>query len=177
MDYKIQISGLAQGKHDYEFPVKGDFFREFDNPQIKDASLVAKVELDKGSGWMNVSCNVSGVIVTACDRCLDDLEIPMDFTADIAVKAAKLGEETESTDEFLIIDPSEGELDLKQFIYDYICVNLPLKRVHQDGKCNPKMLKKLEELKGKENTEDNKETYAPFGNLDKLLKEQEKNKK
>ena len=66
---------------------------------------------------------------------------------------------------------------MKQFIYDYICVNLPLKRVHQDGKCNPKMLKKLEELKGKENTEDNKETYAPFGNLDKLLKEQEKNKK
>ncbi|MCI1720668.1 MAG: DUF177 domain-containing protein [Bacteroidales bacterium] len=177
MDYKIQISGLAQGKHDYEFPVKGDFFREFDNSQIKDASLVAKVELDKGSGWMNVSCNVVGTVVTECDRCLDDLEIPMDFTADVAVKAAKLGEKTESTDEFLIIDPSEGELDLKQFIYDYICVNLPLKKVHEEGKCNPKMLKKLQELKGKEDAAEDKETYAPFSGLDKLLKEAGKKKK
>ena len=147
MDYKIQISGLAQGKHDYEFPVKGDFFKEFGNSQIKDAALVAKVVLDKGSGWMNVSCNVVGTILTECDRCLDDLEIPMNFTADIAVKTAKLGEEIESTDEFLIIDPSDGELDLKQFIYDYICVNVPLKKEHEEGRCNPKMLKKLEELK------------------------------
>jgi len=177
MDYKIQISGLAQGKHDYEFPVKGDFFKEFGNSQIKDAALVAKVVLDKGSGWMNVSCNVVGTILTECDRCLDDLEIPMNFTADIAVKTAKLGEETESTDEFLIIDPSDGELDLKQFIYDYICVNVPLKKEHEEGGCNPKMLKKLEELKVVEVAQEGKEFYAPFGNLDKLLKEAEKKKK
>lgn len=177
MDYKIQISGLAQGKHDYEFPVKGDFFKEFGNSQIKDADLVAKVVLDKGSGWMNVSCNVVGVIVTECDRCLDDMEIPMDFTADIAVKAAKLGEETESADEFLIVDPSEGELDLKQFIYDYICVNVPLKKEHEEGRCNPKMLKKLKELEAAEVAQEDKESYAPFGDLDKLLKEAKKKKK
>ncbi|HPT06410.1 MAG TPA: DUF177 domain-containing protein [Candidatus Egerieousia sp.] len=177
MDYKIQISGLAQGKHDYEFPVKGDFFKEFGNSQIKDAALSAKVVLDKGSGWMNVSCNVVGTVVTECDRCLDDLEIPMDFTADIAVKEAKLGEETESTDEFLIIDPSEGEIDLKQFIYDYICVNVPLKKEHEEGMCNPKMLKKLKELEAGEVAQEDKESYAPFGDLDKLLKEAEKKKK
>ena len=37
MDYKIHISGLAQGKYEYEFPVKGDLFKEFDNQQIMDA--------------------------------------------------------------------------------------------------------------------------------------------
>ena len=61
MDYRIQISGLAQGKHDYEFPVKGDFFKEFGNSQIKDAALVAKVVLEyfcRFSCWQELCYNL-----------------------------------------------------------------------------------------------------------------------
>lgn len=175
MDYKIQISGLKPGRYEYEFSVGGELFREFGNTQISDGNLTAYVALDKGTGWMNVSCEVKGSVTVECDRCLEDLVIPVDFTADLAIKTAKIGEETEEADDFIIIDPSEGEVDLKQFIYDYICVNLPLKKVHGEGECNPAALKKLEEMRADETTVRDTDTYSPFGALGEMLANKDKN--
>lgn len=185
MDYRIQISGLKQGKHNFEFPVKGEFFTEFGNSRVKDADLEAHIVLDKGSGWMNVSCRIEGNVTVECDRCLEDLKFPMDFTSDLAVKSAKKGEDADAedaadgSDEYLLIDPSDGYLDMKQFIYDYVCVNLPLKAVHPDGECNAEMLAKLEKVKAKEMKEGEgkePETYAAFSGLAELLKNGKKNK-
>ena len=50
----------------------------------------------------------------------------------------------------LLLPADEHELDLKQYIYEYIHLALPIKRVHPDDKngkstCDPEMLKKLKE--------------------------------
>ena len=171
MDYKIHISGLAQGKYEYEFPVKGDLFREFDNQQIKDADIKVNVTLEKGSGWMNAVIEGQGTATVECDRCLDDLNVPVSFSESLAIRSARLGEDTETSDEFIIVDPSEAEVDLKQFIYDYICVNMPLVTVHPEGQCNPQMLAKLDSLRSDEGKgqEDN-DIYSPFSGLKDLLK-------
>ena len=71
MDYKIHISGLAQGKYEYEFPVKGDLFREYENQQVIDADVTARVTLEKGSGWMNAHLRGEGKVTVQCDRCLE----------------------------------------------------------------------------------------------------------
>ena len=49
----------------------------------------------------------------------------------------------DSSEDMVIIDPSEGELDLKQYIYDYVCINLPLQRVHSEGECNAEVMRIL----------------------------------
>lgn len=171
MDYKIHISGLAQGSYVYEFPVKGDLFQEFDNQQIKDADINVKVTLEKGSGWMNAVIEGQGTATVECDRCLDDLEVPVSFNESLAIRSARLGEETETSDEFMIVDPSEAEVDLKQFIYDYICVNMPLVSVHPEGKCNPQMLAKLDSLRSADGKgQEDKDIYSPFSGLKDLLK-------
>ena len=41
-DFIIQIKGLQIGKHEYDFPIDGSFFREFENSQILDADLDAE---------------------------------------------------------------------------------------------------------------------------------------
>ena len=170
MDYKIHISGLAQGKYEYEFPVKGDLFREYGNQQVMDADVTAKVTLEKGSGWMNAHLKGEGKVTVQCDRCLDQMDIPVDFEASLAIRTAKLGEDTEDSDEFIIVDPSEAEVDLKQFIYDYICVNLPMVSCHPEGECNPEMLAKIEALRaGQEQKKEETENYSPFSGLKDLL--------
>lgn len=175
MDYKIHISGLKPGRYDYEFPVGKELFLEYGNAYIFDADLVAYVAMEKGGGWMNVSCHTKGTVTVECDRCLEDLVIPMDFTADLAVKRAKIGEREEADDELMIIDPSDGEVDLKQFIYDYICLNLPLKKVHEEGGCNPEVLKKLNEMRADEEAPKDTDTYTPFGGLAAMLKNKDIN--
>ena len=72
----------------------------------------------------------------------------MDFRTTLSVKFARTGEIGEqivddSSDDMVIIDPSEGELDLKQYIYDYVCINLPLQRVHSEGECNAEVMRIL----------------------------------
>lgn len=168
-DFIIQIKGLQIGKHNYEFPINGAFFKNFENTQIKAANLNAHVELEKGSGWMKINCDILGEVTVECDRCLEDMEIPMDFTTSVAVKFAKTNSDP-MDDEFIIIDPTEGELDLSQFLYDYICINLPLQRVHEPGKCNPVMIKKLQEIEAADAAGDNS-ANSPFGALKELLGE------
>ena len=71
-----------------------------------------------------------------------------------------------------MVDPSDGELDLSQFIYDYVCVNLPLQKVHEEGECNPQMIAKLSGMDAENNIgqESGNETNSPFGALGELLK-------
>lgn len=167
-DFIIQIKGLPIGKHQYDFPIDGSFFKQFENSQILDASLNAYTELEKGSGWMKVNCNIEGSVTVVCDRCLDELEIPMDFYSSVAVKFAKTDDDPQD-DEFIIMDPADGELDLSQFLYDYVCINLPLQTVHDEGKCNPDMMKKLSEVKHEEPVEGGNAENSPFGVLKELL--------
>ena len=141
-DFIIQIKGLQIGKHNYSFPIDGAFFGSFESSLILDADLQADVVLEKGSGWMNVVADITGDVTVECDRCLDDVIIPMDFSCSMAVKFAKSFEDSDG-DEFIIMDPADGELDLTQFLYDYVCLNLPLQKVHEEGDCNEEMMAKL----------------------------------
>ena len=53
--------------------------------------------------------------------------------------------------DILILPIDEHELDLQQHLYEFICLALPIKRIHPDDKsgnstCDPDMLKRLKEL-------------------------------
>ncbi len=175
MDFKVHISGLAHGKYEYEFSVNGSLFREFGNQQIIDSNVLVRCTLEKGSGWMNVSLNGEGSVTVECNRCLEEMAVPISFEESLAVRFAKFGEDTEEAEEFLIVDPSETEIDLKQFIYDCICVSIPLTTVHPKGKCNTEMLQRLKNLQADEDTgQEDKDVYSPFSGLKDLLKNKEK---
>jgi Predicted metal-binding, possibly nucleic acid-binding protein len=170
-EFIIPIKGLKIGKHNYNFQMDGSFFKELDNSQILDADLQADVELDKGSGWMNINSRVFGNVVVECDRCLDDLTLPVDFKCSMSVKFSK-SLAGEGNDEFIIIDPTDGELDLRQFLYDYVCVNLPLQKVHKEGECNKEVMAKLNELNSAVVEEQEEDTSnSPFGALKEMLKD------
>ena len=168
-DFIIQIKGLQIGKHEYDFPIDGSFFRNFENSMIFDADLDAEVVLEKGSGWMNVEADITGYVTVECDRCLDDVELPMDFSCSMAVKFAKDLSDDDG-DEFIIMDPADGELDLTQFLYDYVCLNLPLQKVHEEGECNREMMEKLAGVNSAaEKEDDDVAQNSPFGALKGLF--------
>lgn len=172
-DFIIRLKGLQNGKQKYDYKIGEDFFKDFGNSQILDGKLDAIVETEKGSGWMKINCYVKGYVVTECDRCLDMVKLPVDFKADMAVKFAKfegVEEESMNSDEVLVVDPTEGELDLKQFIYDYICINLPLQKVHKEGECNKEMIDRLSKV-------EEAPINSQFGNLQQMLDEKDKKDK
>ena len=48
--------------------------------------------------------------------------------------------------EVIVLVCSQGEFDLRFLIYDYVCLHLPLKKVHQEGECDPVMMEKMKDI-------------------------------
>lgn len=114
----------VDAKH-YSWHVGKEFFDSFETSEIIDADLETEAEVSD-DGAVSVKCHVSGNVTVQCDRCLADLVMPVD---------------TSFEDED---HPIEGNLvDLRQDVYDYVCISLPLQRVHEEGACDPEVLKFL----------------------------------
>ena len=142
--FVIPLNGLTQGGTDFDWRADGTFFGRFDNSEILSAELSIGVHVEKAPRYIGVDCSVKGTVKVVCDRCLEDLTLPVDTAFKLSVK---FGEESGSADaadrEIVMIPEGAAELDLSQFIYDYVCTSLPMHRVHPEGECNPEALKYL----------------------------------
>ena len=123
--FVIPVKGLKAGKNAFEWHLDGEFFGIFENQDIRSADLTAAVTVDVDGSEMTVDCAVDGSVTVPCDRCLEDLEIPVHTSF--------------QSDEY---DPAQ-DLDLSQDIYDYVCLSLPMLKVHPDGECNGDTVKYL----------------------------------
>lgn len=84
-----------------------------------------------------------GTVFAPCDRCLADVEVPIDTDDMLTVK---LGAEYSDEGECIVIPESEGAIDVSQFIYELIALSLPMKLVHEEGQCDEAMMATLERL-------------------------------
>ena len=167
----IPLNGLTAGENNFFWQAGKEFFDSFENSEILDAQLDIEVRVEKSGRYIGVDCDVSGKVVVECDRCLEELEMPVDLEVLLSVKFG----EPESSDEnqdgerdviFLPVDNTE--LDVKQIVYDYVCISLPIQRVHQEGECNPVALRYLEPQVTSEPSEV-EETNNPFAALKGLF--------
>lgn len=169
-DIVIPIKGLPSGESTFRFEIGEPFFQEFGNSQIKDADCSVRISVFRHQTLLDVVCNVTGFVVVECDRCLDDLTLKVDIDPRLTVGFGNVDvdDDAESDADVIVVDRSESELNLNQFVYDYVCLGLPLVKVHPEGKCNPDMLRYLSESGGNETSPEN-ETVRPFEGLKDLL--------
>ena len=146
--YMIPLSGLKEGSHLYDFKIDDKFFAEFEESEIKSADLTALVRLTKRSAHMELKVELEGSAEIMCDRCLEYFFQEIESENNLFIKYGNNPEEVD--DKVVIIPWGESELDLKQLIYEFAHLGLPLQRIHPDDKkgnssCNPEMLLKLGE--------------------------------
>jgi len=157
--YTIAFRGLKNGVHDFRFDVGGALFRAYDNADIRDAACTADVRMERAETVLALDVAIRGRVVVACDRCLDDCDIPIDFSGRLLVKFSE--EEREYDGEVLWLYPGEGEVDLTQYIYESIVLSLPYRRVHPDGACDPAMLERFRIVSEREFAEIEAEAAEP----------------
>lgn len=142
-EYQIPYLGLKLGNHQYQFMLTGEFFEKFEFSEIQHADIEVNVELEKQSTMLIFNIRLEGVVQTICDRCGDDLDIPIAIGEQLIVK---FGDATGSLeDEILVHGPSEYALDLAHYMYEYAHLALPQRHVHESQEeCNQETLKELE---------------------------------
>ena len=146
--YSIAYKGLKNGSHDFSFEVGGAFFEACGSTDIKDGACSVAVTLAKSDAQLTVDTAIHGCVVVACDRCLEDCRVPVDFEGRLLVKFSD--EPCEYDGEVLWLRPGEDEVDLAQYIYESIVLSLPYQRVHPEGGCDPEMLRRFRIVSGEE---------------------------
>jgi uncharacterized metal-binding protein YceD (DUF177 family) len=146
--FSIPISGLKEGHHTFNFEIDNKFFDLFEESEIKEGNLLAIVEIEKSSSLIEMEIKISGTVRICCDRCLEMFDHRVECNNRLLVKPGS--EKDDSDPEIITLPRDENELDLKQFIYEYVHLALPIKRIHPDDSdgrstCDPFMLGKLKE--------------------------------
>lgn len=175
----IPLNGLKQGRTRFSWKAGAEFFRNFDNKDIKDAEILVDVEVEKSGTYLGIDAVVSGNLTVACDRCGADVSLPVRSRISQSIK---FGTEPVSGEEIVVSEEDEretvylpedgGELDMSQTVYDFACLALPMKKVHPDGECDPVALRFLsgEDFVPQERNEDKAE--SPFAVLKGLFDEE-----
>lgn len=170
-DFIFPLNGLTAGKTQVSRTVGKKFFNSFENSEILDADLGVDITIEKSGQYIGVDAHIGGNVTVLCDRCLEDLSLPVDTTVRLSVK---FGEEPAVQDEFqegdreiIFLPESDSNLNLSQIVYDYTCLSLPMQRIHEEGKCNPSTVRFL-------NSTDKVEADDapnPFSKLKDLIKD------
>jgi uncharacterized metal-binding protein YceD (DUF177 family) len=147
LQFIIPFKGLKVGRHDFIFDIDKTFFAGFEESEIEKGDVHVIVNLNKRVNMLEFDFKLSGHVWVICDRCLEEFSMPIEYETKLF---AKFGENSEEqTDEIILLSYSEHEIDLSQYIYEYIYLSLPYRKVHPDDKsgkstCNQEMISKLD---------------------------------
>ena len=163
-DYFVQLNKLENGSNFFNFAINEKIFSEYENSDILSAAVNCKTEIIKTEISLTVNLSFFGTVVVECDRCLDDLELPVNAEEVLYVDFSTQSSDLSEADNRITILETDTKLDLSKHLYDYILIALPIKRVHgQDKKgksyCNPEMIANLNKYLS--NKEDEKVGESP----------------
>ena len=133
---------------------------DIDGDQVQKGKVKVRLTVKRSSMMFEMNFQIEGVVMVPCDRCLDDMEIPVDTHNRLVVKFGK--EYAEESDEVVVIPEDEGAINLAWFLYEFIALAIPMKHVHAPGKCNKAMSSKLKKHTAR-STEDGDNGYEDDG--------------
>lgn len=145
-NFSIEYVGLSLDNHSFEFEITDKFFTFFEYSQIHCSNVHLTVELQKQERMMILDFTFAGEVEITCDRCSDEFMFPINVTEQLIVKFGS--EHTEESDDVVVLADTEYQLDLSEYIYEYIHLALPIKVIHPDDEngnsgCNPEVLRIL----------------------------------
>jgi uncharacterized metal-binding protein YceD (DUF177 family) len=147
--YQIAFTGLASGMHEFDFLIGDKFFEQVEDAEITAGEVAVKVTMAREERMMDLHLKIEGTVKVSCDRCNEPVDVEVAGNERLIVKLGSHYHE-ESEDVQVIPDTSH-HFDLGPFLYEYIHLLLPIRRVHPEdengnSQCNPEVLKKLKEL-------------------------------
>jgi len=126
--YSINIVGLSSKIHHFDFEIGSKFFDQYGKDLVSEGSFTASVELNKHETFIEAEFDIKGSAKLICDRSLEPFDYPVSAKHKIVFKFGD--EDKEVTDEIMIINRDTASLNVGQYIYEFISLAIPMKKLH-----------------------------------------------
>lgn len=140
-EFKLPLKSLPEGVHTFEYHLGKKFFENMESADMHDADLHVGLTVTYKSDIYTLDFTVAGTITLICDRCLDDLVMPVETAYHINVKYGD--DYNDDSDDLLVIPYGDNYLNVAYMLYDTVALTIPMKHVHPLGKCNRQMSQML----------------------------------
>ena len=176
--YKVELKNMLTDTAEIVYQLDNQFFLDLDAPDVQKGQVNVVLKVRKTSGIYQLDFHTEGKVIVICDRCLEEMEQPIETDDRLKVK---LGADFAEIDDMVVVPEEDGYINVAWFIYEFIALSIPMKHVHAPGKCNKDMVNKLskhlrvsgddeEEFDGMEDTDDKPQEIDPRWNeLKKIL--------
>lgn len=141
--YNIQLKSMEVGRSEFEYHLDDTFFGMIDEGEIQTGDVIVKVKVEKTSAQSELHFELEGKVFIPCDRCLEKMEQSIKTNGHLVVRFGK--EFKDDGDDIVIIPEEQGVINVSWFMYEFVCLAIPIKHVHPYGQCHKGMSRKLQE--------------------------------
>ena len=141
----LKLKTLPFGTHAIECHLDESFFNIDELSEVRRADVDVTLEVTrKSESTYHLEINCNGTVTIPCDRCLDDLDLPVE--ENYCLNVEQMGTELDDTGDELLIVPSDWrELDTAPIVRDTVLLAIPMTHCHEsEDDCNPDMLDVLD---------------------------------
>lgn len=152
MDYLkqfvIPFGGLKPGKRQFSFEVDDLFFEQFEHSEIKKGKIKVGISMEREEKILILNFLIDGKVELPCDRCYEPFFLPVNGKERLIVKFGDSFHE--ENEEVQIIPLGETQIDVGPFIYEFVHLLVPVRRVHPEdengnSQCDPEIIKRIDE--------------------------------
>ncbi len=136
-EFKLPLKSIPAGTQEFSYHLDKTFFVNMENADVRDADVDVHLTVTHKNDVYDLVFHLTGTVTVACDRCLDNLELPVDTTYQVAVKYGD--DYRDDADGMIEIPESDNFLNVAYMIHDTAALAIPIKHVHPLGKCNRAM--------------------------------------
>jgi|YNPMSStandDraft_2_1061718.scaffolds.fasta_scaffold00693_10 uncharacterized metal-binding protein YceD (DUF177 family) len=129
-EFTIRITQLANGVHSYDFQVGNSLKEKYESKLVNYFDVHANVKIHKTSDFIDANITFKGKVGLNCDRCSVEYDFPIETTRRVIYSFQPNINSEE--DDIVFVGPNTDYLDLSQEFYDFICLEIPQRKVPED---------------------------------------------
>lgn len=127
-EYNILLFSLKEKVHEFRYKISKEFFKHYENSLVEDGDFEVIATLNKSESLLQFEFKIKGNAHLICDRSLESFTFPIEKTSKILFKYGENYEEI--SDDVIILEHGTSELNIAQWIYELIAVEIPYKKLH-----------------------------------------------
>ena len=126
-NFSIPVRGLKSGVHQYNFHLDSTFFAEFSKAPIGESDVNVQLDFDKRPDMFVLDVDVQGTVKAECDRCLADINLPIEGQYQLIIK---LSDHESEVDEVVYLPAETTEINVAKYIYEFVGLSVPMMKTY-----------------------------------------------